>query len=166
MLHAMNDLNRPTEERLEWVYLPSLQSFVLQTAHQWASYSLYRNKYPDKSVHEHTIHLPQQKVQPTANMTKAALILQLSLNHPINTWMVSRSWEHCPWRQRVMFPSIPSHNMTRTPERTGPTVDFQLWFCKTSQPKGNQLCVIMVEPFFRKEARLPPSSQTDNHKTR
>lgn len=30
----MNDLNRPTEERLGWLYLPCLHSSVLQTAHQ------------------------------------------------------------------------------------------------------------------------------------
>lgn len=117
-------------------------------------------------MHEHTTHPPQQKVQPEADMNKAALILRLSLNHPTNTWMVSRSWEHCPWRQRVMFPSIPSHNMIRTPERAGLTFDFQLWFCNTSQPKGKYPCVIAAGPFLRKEARLPPSSQIDNHKTR
>lgn len=65
----MNDLNRPIEERLgEGGDLQSLQSFVLQTAHQWDGYSVYRNKYLDeKSAHEHTICLPQQKVQPKAD---------------------------------------------------------------------------------------------------
>lgn len=119
----MNDLNRPTEERLGGGGgLPSLQNFVLQTAHQWDGYSAYRNKYPDeKSAHEHIICLPQQKVQPEVDRTKAAL----TLNHPpTHEWLAGAEIDDL--EEKPLFPSIPSHHMLRTPERTGLTVDFQL----------------------------------------
>lgn len=146
--------------------LPCLQSFVLQTAHPWDGYSLHRNKYPDeKSTHEHTVYLPHQKVQPEAGMTKAALILPL--NHPINTWVVNRSWEHCPRGQRLMFSSYSIPQRLRTPKRTEPTDDFQLWFCNTSQlkvyhkaPKSNYVLIMVRHFFFRKKAMLLPYSLT------
>lgn len=102
------------------------------------------------------------KVQPETGMTKAALNIQLSLSHPINIWVFSKTLRHCPRGQRVLFPSYSSQNMLRTPKRTGPTDDFQLWFCITSQPKGNHKApksktsymFIMVWHFFFQERGL------------
>lgn len=83
----MNYLNRPTEERLGGMCLLCLHSSVLQIAHKWNDYFYTEiSTQIGGSQHMNPNHISSLTAGSTeAGMTKAALILQLYLNHPINT---------------------------------------------------------------------------------
>lgn len=138
-LHGMNDLNRSTEERLGG-YVSHLSRVLLYKLHTSGMNSLYRNKYPDwKSAHERKSYIFfNRRFNPRLVWLKQLWFFDC-------LWTTPSTHEWSAGAKTVLefkgscFPLIPSPNMFRNPKRTGPTNEFQLWFCNTSQPKENHM---------------------------